>query len=204
MQRFSRQPPLLRRGYRRRRHRRGRRGADQRLLHPVAVVEPLQHADLVVGHHRRELRCRRRGRRGRYRNRAVRQFRRSQRQRLCPLRMAFALGRDRAVQHRDQQPLARRSLGRDLQPVDGEAYFLRAHYYYILVRLFGGVPLRLEPYNAGESTAIAGLRWPIATSRSSPTANRPFRSSRPRAATPPTTTTASRRMPPSRCWPTST
>lgn len=37
----------------------------------------------------------------------------------------------------------------------GEAYFLRAHYYYILVRLFGGVPLRLEPYNAGESTAIA-------------------------------------------------
>ena len=26
----------------------------------------------------------------------------------------------------------------------GEAYFLRAHYYYILVRLFGGVPLRLE------------------------------------------------------------
>ena len=28
----------------------------------------------------------------------------------------------------------------------GEAYFLRAHYYYILVRLYGGVPLRLEPF----------------------------------------------------------
>ena len=26
----------------------------------------------------------------------------------------------------------------------GEAYFLRAHYYYILARLYGGVPLRLE------------------------------------------------------------
>ena len=37
----------------------------------------------------------------------------------------------------------------------GEAYFLRAHYYYILVRLYGGVPLRLEPYNPGEPTAIA-------------------------------------------------
>ncbi len=37
----------------------------------------------------------------------------------------------------------------------GEAYFLRAHYYYILVRLFGGVPLRLEPYNAGEPMTIA-------------------------------------------------
>lgn len=37
----------------------------------------------------------------------------------------------------------------------GEAYFLRAHYYFVLVRLFGGVPLRLEPYNPGESTAIA-------------------------------------------------
>ena len=37
----------------------------------------------------------------------------------------------------------------------GEAYFLRAHYYYILARLYGGVPLRLEPYNPGESTAIA-------------------------------------------------
>lgn len=37
----------------------------------------------------------------------------------------------------------------------GEAYFLRAHYYYILVRLYGGVPLRLTPYTPGESTAIA-------------------------------------------------
>ena len=37
----------------------------------------------------------------------------------------------------------------------GEAYFLRAHYYFILVRLYGGVPLRLTPYNPGESTAIA-------------------------------------------------
>lgn len=37
----------------------------------------------------------------------------------------------------------------------GEAYFLRAHYYYLLVRLFGGVPLRLEPYNPGDDVAIA-------------------------------------------------
>jgi starch-binding outer membrane protein, SusD/RagB family len=37
----------------------------------------------------------------------------------------------------------------------GEAYFLRAHYYYVLVRLYGGVPLRLEPYTPGTSTAIA-------------------------------------------------
>ena len=37
----------------------------------------------------------------------------------------------------------------------GEAYFLRAHYYFLLVRLYGGVPLRLAPYNPGESTAIA-------------------------------------------------
>lgn len=37
----------------------------------------------------------------------------------------------------------------------GEAYFLRAHYYYVLVRLYGGVPLRLQPYNPGERTAIA-------------------------------------------------
>lgn len=37
----------------------------------------------------------------------------------------------------------------------GEAYFLRAHYYYLLVRLYGGVPLRLEPFNPGESIAIA-------------------------------------------------
>ena len=37
----------------------------------------------------------------------------------------------------------------------GEAYFLRAHYYFVLARLYGGVPLRLEPYNPGESTDIA-------------------------------------------------
>lgn len=37
----------------------------------------------------------------------------------------------------------------------GEAYFLRAHYYFILVRLYGGVPLRLEPYEPGTSTDIA-------------------------------------------------
>ncbi len=37
----------------------------------------------------------------------------------------------------------------------GEAYFLRSHYYYVLVRLFGGVPLRLEPYNPGDDAAIA-------------------------------------------------
>ena len=37
----------------------------------------------------------------------------------------------------------------------GEAYFLRAHYYYVLVRLYGGVPLRLEPFTPGDNTAIA-------------------------------------------------
>lgn len=36
----------------------------------------------------------------------------------------------------------------------GEAYFLRAHYYYILVRLFGGVPIRTVPHDAAESTDI--------------------------------------------------
>lgn len=30
----------------------------------------------------------------------------------------------------------------------GEAYFLRAHYYFILVRLFGGVPMPTEPLDA--------------------------------------------------------
>ena len=30
----------------------------------------------------------------------------------------------------------------------GEAYFLRAHYYFILVRLFGGVPMPTEPLTA--------------------------------------------------------
>lgn len=38
---------------------------------------------------------------------------------------------------------------------EGEALFLRAHYYYILARLFGGVPLRLEPYAPDTSSAIA-------------------------------------------------
>lgn len=37
----------------------------------------------------------------------------------------------------------------------GEAYFLRSHYYYVLARLYGGVPLRLTPFNPGESTAIS-------------------------------------------------
>lgn len=38
---------------------------------------------------------------------------------------------------------------------EGEALFLRAHYYYLLARLFGGVPLRLEPYDPDTSSAIA-------------------------------------------------
>lgn len=37
----------------------------------------------------------------------------------------------------------------------GEGYFLRAHFYYILVRLYGGLPLRTEPYDPSTSTAIA-------------------------------------------------
>ena len=37
----------------------------------------------------------------------------------------------------------------------GEALFLRSHYYYVLVRLYGGVPLRLKPFTPGESTDIA-------------------------------------------------
>ncbi len=37
----------------------------------------------------------------------------------------------------------------------GEALFLRAHYYYLLARLFGGVPLRTEPYDPDQSSAIA-------------------------------------------------
>ena len=32
----------------------------------------------------------------------------------------------------------------------GEAYFLRAHYYFILVRFFGDVPLVLSPVNPGD------------------------------------------------------
>lgn len=39
--------------------------------------------------------------------------------------------------------------------VRGEALFLRAHYYYILVRLFGALPIREKPYNPGEDSAIA-------------------------------------------------
>lgn len=37
----------------------------------------------------------------------------------------------------------------------GEAYFLRAHYYYILVRLFGGVPIRITPHDIDSPTPIA-------------------------------------------------
>ena len=36
----------------------------------------------------------------------------------------------------------------------GEVLFLRAHYYYVLARLYGGLPLRTEPYVPGTSTAI--------------------------------------------------
>ena len=36
-----------------------------------------------------------------------------------------------------------------------ECKFLRAHYYFILVRLFGDVPLRTEPLFAGDSLTIA-------------------------------------------------
>ena len=37
----------------------------------------------------------------------------------------------------------------------GEAYFLRAHYYYILVRLFGGVPIRKTPHEVDDPIEIA-------------------------------------------------
>ena len=37
----------------------------------------------------------------------------------------------------------------------GEAYFLRSHYYFLLVRLFGGMPIRTEPFEPGDDTAIA-------------------------------------------------
>jgi len=37
----------------------------------------------------------------------------------------------------------------------GEAYFLRAHYYFILAQLFGGVPVLTTPHVAGTSTAVA-------------------------------------------------
>ncbi|MDD4500889.1 MAG: RagB/SusD family nutrient uptake outer membrane protein, partial [Bacteroidales bacterium] len=39
------------------------------------------------------------------------------------------------------------------QRVLGEAYFLRAHYYFILVRLFGDVPLITQPLVAGDNLA---------------------------------------------------
>lgn len=37
----------------------------------------------------------------------------------------------------------------------GEALFLRAHYYYVLVRLYGNLPLRTEPYDPSTSPDIA-------------------------------------------------
>ena len=40
----------------------------------------------------------------------------------------------------------------------GEAYFLRAHYYFILVRLFGGVPMPTEPL-----TSDSELKMPRAS-----------------------------------------
>ncbi len=45
----------------------------------------------------------------------------------------------------------------------GEAYFLRAHYYFILVRFFGDVPLITEPQSADDDLYPArdpeGLVW---------------------------------------------
>ncbi|KAA6333841.1 RagB/SusD family nutrient uptake outer membrane protein, partial [termite gut metagenome] len=38
--------------------------------------------------------------------------------------------------------------------VMGEAHFLRAHYYFILVRIFGDVPLRTEPVEPGDGLNI--------------------------------------------------
>jgi hypothetical protein len=37
----------------------------------------------------------------------------------------------------------------------GEAYFLRAHFYFINVRVFGGVPIRTEPVVAGDPLEVA-------------------------------------------------
>lgn len=37
----------------------------------------------------------------------------------------------------------------------GEALFLRAHYYFLLARLFGPVPIRIEPFVPGDDYAIA-------------------------------------------------
>jgi hypothetical protein len=39
--------------------------------------------------------------------------------------------------------------------VIGEAYFLRAHYYFIMVRIFGDVPLRTTPVEPGDGLHIA-------------------------------------------------
>lgn len=36
----------------------------------------------------------------------------------------------------------------------GEAYFLRAHYYFLLVRLFGGVPLQTEPADSNSDLLL--------------------------------------------------
>lgn len=44
--------------------------------------------------------------------------------------------------------------------LEAECKFLRAHYYFILVRFFGDVPLRTEPLFAGDSLTIA--RTPMA------------------------------------------
>ncbi|WP_018619653.1 RagB/SusD family nutrient uptake outer membrane protein [Spirosoma luteum] len=40
----------------------------------------------------------------------------------------------------------------------GEAYFLRALHYFNLVRLYGGLPLRLEPTESGESSTVVMAR----------------------------------------------
>ncbi|MDR1718647.1 MAG: RagB/SusD family nutrient uptake outer membrane protein [Dysgonamonadaceae bacterium] len=37
----------------------------------------------------------------------------------------------------------------------GEAYFLRAHYYFIMVRIFGDIPMRTVPVVAGDELKIA-------------------------------------------------
>ena len=49
--------------------------------------------------------------------------------------------------------------GMDIEPsikdrVLGEAYFLRAHYYFILVRIFGDVPIRTAPVEPGDNLNI--------------------------------------------------
>ena len=132
-----------------------------------ACYTPLQSSnlynmpDLVVGHHRRKLRSRRRWRRGRDRNRAVRQFRRGQRQRLCPLRWRspwVGIGQCNIVIN----SLSRRPLTEIYNRSMGEAYFLRAHYYYILVRLSAVCPCAWSPTTPVNPRPLQGLRWPIA------------------------------------------